>query len=342
MQAAIRKLHEQSYSIKGIGMGCGCILLFGLTLVAGASLFKAYLPGFSTQSTGAYYRYIFFLTLFAGGIWSGLLLSLFPKPLGFSTVVVALGALVLGWLSTIPTLASMSWLDSRLNLSEGNDFLSDFLYHLFSVGLREELCKLLLFTPLLILVLRKNRDLEALILGAFVGLGFAIEENITYFIQYQFTGVAVSRFVSANFLHLTLTGVTSLALTRSLRDPKQWWADSLQMILYAIALHAVYNALLSQPVPGFGDMGYFSGTALAGCAYLFFREVQSLAPPPKATVSRTALFCWGFCLLFLLELLLTSLTLPFDVALFILGQSALAGVFTAYIFIHQIRETLSP
>ncbi|MDA3874082.1 MAG: PrsW family glutamic-type intramembrane protease [Kiritimatiellae bacterium] len=276
-----------------------------------------------------------------------LLLSLFPGRVHVQDWVIAVGAILLGWISTIPTLVSMNWLDTRFDLSEGNDFLSAFMYHLVSVGFREEQCKLLLFTPLLILVLRKNpdhtnRDLESLILGALVGLGFAIEENITYYIRHVHTGVAVSRFVSANLLHLTLTGITALALTRALREPRTWWIDSLQTLFYAISLHAIYNALLSQPVPGFGDMSYFSGAALAGCAYLFFREVHTLSPLPKSGLSRTALFCWGFCLLCLLELLLATLTLPFDLALYIIGQSALAGVFTGYIFVHQVREDLSP
>ncbi|MEX2606155.1 MAG: PrsW family glutamic-type intramembrane protease [Kiritimatiellia bacterium] len=290
--------------------------------------------------------YIYCLSLFAGLIWTGLLFSLFPGHgsvrMQVRVIIIAAGAVVLGGISTVPTAVSMDWLDTRFALNEGNDFMSAFLYHLFSVGLREELCKLLLFTPLLILVLRKNRDLEALVLGALVGLGFALEENISYFIRYQHSGVAVSRFVSANFLHFTLTGVTALALTRALRDPKTWWMDSLQNLIYAISLHAVYNALLSQPVPGLGDMSYFSGAALAGCAYLFFREVHTLSPLPKGGLSRTALFCWGFCLLCLLELLLATLTLPFDLALYIIGQSALAGVFTGYIFVHQVRESLSP
>lgn len=341
MKKILHQFSTHSYSVRGIGWGCMWILGFGLLFISLSSLLAQVFFPSGTPSAGTTYIYILCLTLFAGVIWTGLLLSLFPKRVPWRVWIIALGALVLGWMSTVPTLASMRWLDARFDLHEGQDFLSAFRYHLFSVGLREELCKLLLFTPMLILVLRKNRDLEALILGGLVGLGFAIEENITYYILYQHSGVAVSRFVSANLLHFTLTGVTALALTRVLRDPKTWWLDSLQTLMYAVALHGIYNALLSQPVPGFGEMSYFSGAALAGCAYLFFREAHTLSPLPQKGISRTALFCWGFCLLCLLELLLATLTLPFDHALYSIGQSALAGVFTGYIFVHQVREPLA-
>lgn len=318
------------------------ILGVGLVPIALSTMIypTEFAPGHPVVGPG--YAFVLCLSLSAGLIWTGLLLSLFPGRLRARTAILALGAVALGWMSTVPAVEAMGPLDTRFGLSEGNDFASALLYHFFSVGLREEASKLLLFTPMLILVVRKNRDMEALVLGALVGLGFAIEENILYFMRYMHTGVAVSRFVSANLLHFTLTGVTALALTRLLRDPKTWWMDSLQTLVQAVALHAIYNALLTHPVPVLGEMSYFSGTALAGCAFLFFREVRTLSPLPAGGLSRTAAFCWGFCLLCLLELLLATLSLPFDLALYVIGQSALAGVFTGFIFVHQVRESLSP
>lgn len=285
---------------------------------------------------------VLLLALIAGAVWTALLLSLFPLPLRkvyWGLVPLALG---LGWISTWPTVWSGIWLDSTFHLTEGDDFVSALIYLLVSVGLREELCKILLFTPLLFRVVKNGRDLEALVLGALVGLGFAIEENITYFTDYQGSGVVVSRYVSANLLHLTLTGANALALTRAVRDPGRWTADAVTVFAMTIGLHGIYNALLTQPVPGFGDMSYFSGAALAGCSYLFFREIQRLSGGHGLRVSRTALFCWGFCLLFNLELLNASMWLPFDKALYLVGNAALSAVFIGYIFIHEIQEPLGP
>lgn len=281
-----------------------------------------------------------FLALISGAIWTLLILSLFPH---FRTVYIPLSllALTLGWISTWPTIWSDIWMNQQFGLKQGNDFLSSLLYFLVSVGLREEVCKLLLFTPFLFRVIKPGRDLEALLFGALVGLGFAIEENINYFNSYQGSGVVVIRFVSANLLHLSLTAVTSLALTRAIRDPGKWIADSVQVLAIAIGLHGFYNTLFTHPVPGLGDMSYFSGAVLAGCSYLLFREVQTLAPMRGFKISRTAIFCWGFCLLLNLELLGAVAFLPFTQAVYLTGQAALSVVFTGYVFLHQIQEPLT-
>lgn len=281
------------------------------------------------------------LALVAGAVWAALLLSLSPSPPGGKLLLSCLAALALGWISTWPTVLSAMWMDRTFQISEGSDFFSTLFYMIVSVGVREEICKLLLFSPLLFITLRSGRDFDALLLGALVGLGFAVEENIRYFWTGG-EGVAVSRFVSANLLHFTLTGAAALGLHRAVRDPGRWGIDAVQVLVFAIGLHGLYNTLLSQPVPGLGDMSYFSGTALAGCAFLFFREVEGLAPLRGRRLTRTALFCWGFCLLFCLELGLAVTRISFSDALYWTGQAALAGVFTGYIFVHFIRENLSP
>jgi RsiW-degrading membrane proteinase PrsW (M82 family) len=283
---------------------------------------------------------VLFLALISGTIWTVLISSLYPYRWKLCWIPVIIGALALGWISTWPTIFSSIWLDTRFNLSEGQDFVTTFAYMLISVGVREELCKLLLYTPFLVYTLRKGRDTEALLLGALVGLGFAIEENITYFHR-GIGATVIPRFTSANFLHFCLTGVTALALTRAIRDPNKWLSDSLQQIAYAIGLHAIYNTLLSQPIPGLGDMSYFSGTALVGCGYLFFQEASTLCPSKRPAISRTAFFIWGFCLLFNLEIVQASLLYPFREALALSGQAALASVLTGYIFLHFNRESLS-
>lgn len=279
------------------------------------------------------------VSLVAGTLWSLLLLSLlpqWPKP-GF--VLLCLAALLLGAMSTWPTVVSGMWMDASFGLEEGSDFFSTLWFMLVSVGLREEIWKVVLFSPFLLLTVRSGNDAQALLLGAFVGLGFAVEENIGY-VMSNAEGVAVSRFVSANMLHFMLTGATALALTRAVRDPKARAMDSLQVLLMAIGLHGIYNTLLSQPVPGLGDMSNFHGAALVGCATLFFREVERLIPLRGARVSRTGLFCWGLCALFCLELIAATLRVGFQQGLFITWQAALASVFAGAIFIHFVREPL--
>lgn len=281
------------------------------------------------------------LVTVAGLIWTALMVSLFPRPLHRIYGLLIPIAVLLGMISTWPTVLSGIWLDGRFHLNEGSEFMESLIYFIVSVGLREELCKLLLFTPFLLRVAKPGRDLEALVFGALVGLGFAIEENLSYVSEFEGTGVAVSRFVSANFLHLTLTGVNALALTRAVRQPGSWMADAVQTLGITIGLHGIYNTLLSQPLPGFGDLSYFSGAALIGCGFIFFREIPSLSSAHGLRVSRTALFCWGFSLLFCLEIMVSILFLPFNQALFLTGNVALSAVLIGYIFLHQIQEPLA-
>lgn len=279
------------------------------------------------------------LSLIAGAVWAAMIAGLYPGPFRPLYLFGVPAALALGWISTWPTLWSGMWMDNRWGLGEGRDFITALAYYLVSVGLREEFCKLLLFAPFLAWTVRRGRDTEALILGAMVGLGFAIEENVGY-VEGGMGGVMVSRFVSANILHFTLTGAAALALVRLVRSPAKWLGDSLGVFGAAIGLHALYNTLLSQPVPVLGDMSYFSGTALAGCVFLFFREASSLCPSRPRVLSQTALFCWGFCLILNLEMVRAAMMLPWRDAIHLTGQAALAGVFSGYIFLHQVREPL--
>jgi len=281
------------------------------------------------------------MTLLAGGVWSMMLLGLYSGPFQKRMWCLAPAAVALGWISTWPTIFSGIWLDTRFHLSEGDNFLVGLAYFLVSVALREEVLKLLLYTPFLFWTVKNRRDGEALILGALVGLGFAVEENLGYFDPVG-SGVMVSRFISANILHFTLTGAAALALTRAVREPSKWGADSLQIIGAAIGLHAIYNTLLTHPVPGLGDLSYFHGTALVGCCFLFFRESVRLFPIRSKVLSLTAVFCWGFCLLVNLELIHAAARFPLPMALTLSGGSAIASVLSGYVFLYLMREPLSP
>ncbi|MCC5847433.1 MAG: PrsW family intramembrane metalloprotease [Verrucomicrobia bacterium] len=283
---------------------------------------------------------LLFLTLLSGSVWVIIFLHILPPGELRRLLGLSILALALGWMSTWPTLWSDMWMRLHLPIEPGTDFFSQFLYFTLSVGVREELCKLLLFVPLLPWVLKKGTDLDALLLGAMVGLGFAIEENINYFDQILTGGITVGRFVSANFLHATLTGACALALTRMVRSPARWLQDSLTVIASAILLHGVYNTLLSAPLPGFGDMSYFAGTALAGCAILFFREVRAHSQFRGRMVSITGLFFWGLCVLINMELVMSALILPVKQAVEIVGHSALASIVSAFVFLHHVNEPL--
>ena len=280
------------------------------------------------------------LALFSGAIWMGILLHIYPPGFLRPMLGPVFLALALGWVSAWVTLLAGMALDQGGWIRDGADFGGQLLYQLLYVALREEAAKLLLFAPLLPRVLKRGNELDALLLGAMVGLGFAIRENLTYF-ESPFGGAqGVGRFASATLFHCLLTGSCSLALTRWVREPARWTQDSLMTIAAAVGLHGLYNTLQTHPVPGLGDMSYFAGTCLAIAAMLFFREVATRGTFRGRALSITGLFFWGFCLLINLELVLMTLVLPLPAALGIVGQTVLGAALFAFVFLHHVQEPL--
>jgi len=279
------------------------------------------------------------LSLLSGGIWAVILSHLFEKSRVRELLPWILAAVLLGWLSTWPAILSDMWMARRFGLADSSDdFLASLLFHTVSVGFREEILKLLFFSPLLLVISRRGDGRDALFLGAMTGLGFAIAENLGYLHNSPAGGVTTARFVSATFLHATLTGVCAIALYRAVRQPARFLSESVILLASAMGLHGLYNALLSAPIQGLGDMSDFSAAALGGAAWLFFQEVRP--SPGRRHTSMTALFFWGYCLLILLELILTTVYLSYRETVQSVGTTALGALAVAFVFFNQIREPL--
>ena len=165
-----------------------------------------------------------------------------------------LASFVLGILSIAPTVALTAIEEAQLHLVETGDAMRDFLFFVFGVGLREEASKLLLFLPIL-LVLRKlggkkgGDRLDVLVCGALVGLGFAAEENLSYLAQGNLhTGIG--RFLTANFLHMSMTGILAASLDDFLRDRERYAAEFSRTTVLVVAMHGGYDFLLSHETYG--------------------------------------------------------------------------------------------
>ncbi|CAN5379360.1 hypothetical protein BH09MYX1_BH09MYX1_18870 [soil metagenome] len=160
-------------------------------------------------------------------------------------------AFVLGVASIGPTLFLISVEEASLHLVETGDLVRDLLYFVFGVGLREEASKLLLFA-LLLPVLRKWGDkLDVLACGAMVGLGFAAEENLGYLASGDL-GTGLGRFLTANFLHMAMTGLLASALDDLLRDSERYAAEFFRKSLLVVAIHGVYDCAISHADVGGG------------------------------------------------------------------------------------------
>ncbi len=181
-------------------------------------------------------------------------------------------AFILGVLSVYPTLVIIAVEDVLLGLQEVGNPVADAIFYVFGVGLREELCKLLLFLPLLPLLARRGSRIEAMTCGAFVGLGFAAEENVGYFRQPD-VAVALGRFLTANFLHMALTSIAAVAAYDGMRSRRGSWDDFKNLFPLVVLLHGAYDFFLSSS--GFSSIPFIAMGVLFIISRIFLREMMS-------------------------------------------------------------------
>src|SRR5207248_731759 len=120
-------------------------------------------------------------------------------------------ALVLGVASIVPTTFLIAVEEAVLHLVPNGTPGRDLVFYVLGVGFREELSKLLLFAPLVLVLRMRGTPLDVLVCGALVGLGFALVENLQYFARGDLS-TAMARFLTANFLHMAMTAITAHAL----------------------------------------------------------------------------------------------------------------------------------
>ena len=155
-----------------------------------------------------------------------------------------LTAFVLGVLSVVPTVCLIAVEEAQLRLVATGDAMRDILFFVFGVGLREEASKLLLFAPLLFVLRKWGDKLDVLVCGAMVGLGFAAEENLGYLASGDLhTGLG--RFLTANFLHMAMTGILATALDDFIEDREKNAAAFSRTTVMVVAMHGGYDFLLS-------------------------------------------------------------------------------------------------
>ena len=161
-----------------------------------------------------------------------------------------LGAMALGVASTYVTMA-VAMAEHAYGFTEKGQAVLDAIYFVVGVGLREELSKALLLLPLVPIVKRWGRRREALACGALVGLGFAAAENIGYF--HMGLSTALARFLTANFLHVSTTGLIAVAIDDYVRGRENQPGDLSRTLMVIVAAHGLYDFFLSSPSVGAGS-----------------------------------------------------------------------------------------
>lgn len=196
-----------------------------------------------------------------------------------------LAAFGLGALSIAPTMFLIVWQELVLHLRADGTIFRDATFFVLGVGFREELSKLICFLPLVPILRRYGKPVDVVACGALVGLGFAAVENVQYF-QRDDLASALGRFLTANFLHMSMTALTATSFAK-IGQKEEWFHDFTMTFLTVVALHGVYDFFIANPtVSDFNFLSMAVFVILARDFVLIMHDArlragrsQSLLPP---------------------------------------------------------------
>lgn len=279
-----------------------------------------------------------FLALLTGLAWGSLVLrfggTLSLKSLAFR---FALPALLLGAASAHLTILAIYLQEEQFGLGQGSDLIGQVIYCVAGIGLREELLKLLCFVPLMPFLLKRRNEMEILIVASLVGLGFAVEENISY-LQYSDGMDAFGRFITANFFHFALTGMCGLALAQAFMYGGSSINNAVSTFGIAVLSHGAYNSFII--VPELGEYSFASIIILILVAYQYFRWLRHLRSEWRDPISLSAHFTLGLLLIFGVSYILLSWSIGPLQAMQILGAEVLGLGLLLIMFFREIPEDI--
>ena len=249
-------------------------------------------------------------------------------------------ALTLGFVSTIFCLAIVVIQNHFLNF-EGEFKTKSIAYNLaycvLGIGLREEVCKLLFFLPLLYFLKNIKEDYKILCYCSLIGLGFAIEENIGYFMRSGQASI-MGRFLTANFAHTFMTGFTCFYLVKAVQNGGRSWDEFTTTFLKMIGIHGIYDFLLLDPTMIQKGMPFFSMMIYVYLAMLYLRLLMNTAPPAHQFVSLTRIFTIVLCCTIGVTFLMLSSEIGMKSTLKAIASGIVVYAIYAYMFYREFDE----
>lgn len=281
-----------------------------------------------------------FPALYSAAIWFLILLS-FTR--GQKRTILLTGlAFVFGIFSAGLTLY-LVMLQERI---QGFDYESQVtplgraIYFIAGVGLREELAKLICFIPLAILLRKQNNNLAALVIAGVVGLGFAAQENILYYQNTlgQVTYTPWTRLLTANAIHIAMTGVIGFYFYRMLVRKGRGWEDFLLNFILMVVAHGMYDAVLT--LPSLSQYGPISVIIIALIVYRYLDPLKANIDTTRLhrRLSPLGIFVLGSVLLVCGTLVFSAVGAPFRFAFGAFAMAVGGMVPTAFVFISRFRD----
>ncbi len=245
-------------------------------------------------------------------------------------------AVVMGGLSIWPTHLIDIWQEFEWGIVESDETVEGIKYYVLGVGLREELAKLLLLLPLMPIIVRRRSGTEALIVSACVGLGFAIIENMGYFARSGNTD-SMGRFLTANFFHMSMTGLIGLAIARTIWKQHDI-SHALLTFLLVVLAHGFYDATIAVPALERVSIG---GTIIfILLSYQFFHEVRGTYNLRPQSISLTAIFLFVVSTLTAITFVYVSWRFGFTASLKMLSVDVIGLSVTVYMYLREMPNSL--
>ncbi|QIF03808.1 PrsW family glutamic-type intramembrane protease [Roseimicrobium sp. ORNL1] len=279
-----------------------------------------------------------FLALLAAGIWYGILVYTGSRePYRWIRFLPAVFA---GIVSVTVLLWFQQIIDYRMPTDGGGNAPTpthSMMDWILNVGLPEEGVKALLFAFFLPVLLSNGSATKAALVGGCVGLGFALDENLLYF-SMGGTTHALGRFLTANFLHIGLTGILGWGMYELFRSRFHKATEFLAVFLGVTLAHGLYDftAVISNDAWG---MSIMHTIILAAIAKYYLNLLHSPDERPAGWVfSRTSIFVWGIALLVGVMMMAATYQRHSIQGITDTLSTALSLAIVAIIFIREFRE----
>ena len=254
-------------------------------------------------------------------------------------IALVFGALILGILSAKFCLGVVVVQDDFIGHAEKNKTMAyNLAYYVLGVGLREEFCKMLLFTPLLLWLKKERQTYKILTYCSLVGLGFAVEENISYFMRNTDSSVLLSRFLTANFFHMFLTSYICYYLTIAVQRGGKAWDEFTVVFIKMVIAHGVYDFLIADPTMASGGFSFFAMMLLVWLSMQYIALIVQTAPPRHRYVSVTRVFSICLCVAVGINLLVISTDVGLQAGLKAMFGGLLNSALFAYMFFRGFNE----
>jgi RsiW-degrading membrane proteinase PrsW (M82 family) len=280
------------------------------------------------------------LALTAGLVWYAICAqAIQPRRLLSMRMLLPPFAVLAGALSTLPTLVASVWQEDAHGLRYGHTIVGDLIYFIGGVGVREEIFKLAFFLPFVPILLVRKSKLEMLVLPGFVGLGFAIWENMGYF-AVGGPIAAFGRLLTANFFHIASTALIGFAFCEFVRSPIRKLLPFVATTLVVMLVHGIYDAFIG--IPELQVLGIVSIVSFLLLSLFFFRRLKSFRDGMTDQISMAATLILGMAALTGCIFVFAAERMGIVLAAASLALSAFALVMISYLVYWQLGEGMSP